>query len=168
MSETNHRFAALFRRIVSATPFIVVASLFCIASSGAATPNPSPTPVAPAGNGLIIGADVSALPVHEKAGTVYRYENNRRGDALAILRDAGMNCYRLRLFVNPDSGGNTGNDLAYTIKLAKRVKASGAKLMLDIHYSDTWADPSKQTKPRTWKDLKFDDLVLQFLSSLRL
>jgi arabinogalactan endo-1,4-beta-galactosidase len=80
-------------------------------------------------------------------------------DALAILRARGVNCFRLRLFVAPDGEGVVTNDLAYSIALAKRAKASGARLLLDIHYSDTWADPAKQTKPAAWAGLAFPELV---------
>lgn len=84
-------------------------------------------------------------------------------DAVQTMARHGFNCFRLRLFVNPvprdDWGGFTGNNLSYTIALAKRIKATGAKFLLNFHYSDTWADPRHQTKPEAWKDLDFDALV---------
>jgi len=83
-------------------------------------------------------------------------------DAVRIMTKHGFNCFRLRLFVNPllrdDWGGFTGNNLSYTIALAKRIKATGSKFLLNFHYSDTWADPEHQTKPTAWKDLNFDAL----------
>lgn len=94
----------------------------------------------------------------EQHGAVYR-EGRRAGDALAILRDRGVNCFRLRLFVAPNGEAVVTNDLAYTVALAKRVKATGAKLLLDVHYSDTWADPAKQFKPAAWSALPFLELV---------
>lgn len=100
------------------------------------------------------GADISSLPVLEEAGAVYR-DGGVAGDAVDILRSHGTNYFRLRMFVDPN--GSSDNfvvqDLAYTIDLAKRVKASGAKLLLDLHYSDTWADPGKQFKPAAWNSL---------------
>ena len=75
------------------------------------------------------------------------------------MRHHGCNCFRLRLFVDPDHTGVVVNDLAYTTRLAKRVKDSGARLLLDFHYSDTWADPAHQTKPAAWADLDPDGLV---------
>ncbi|MEM2561379.1 MAG: glycosyl hydrolase 53 family protein [Candidatus Bathyarchaeia archaeon] len=84
-------------------------------------------------------------------------------DAIQIMIKHGFNCFRLRLFVNPSPrdewGGFTGNTLEYTINLAKRIKSSGAKLILDLHYSDTWSDPGKQSKPRAWENLDFEDLI---------
>lgn len=58
-----------------------------------------------------------------------------------------------------DGGGFPGNKLEYTIKLAKRVKEVNALLVLDPHYSDTWADPGKQYTPEAWRSLCFDQLV---------
>ena len=107
---------------------------------------------------LLAGADVSALTVFEQHGATYR-DQKGPGDALVLLRKAGMDCFRLRLFVAPDGQGIVTNDLAYTLALARRVKASGAKLLLDLHYSDTWADPSKQFKPAAWAAMPFDELV---------
>jgi len=98
---------------------------------------------------------------------VQKFETMKKGavemDAIQIMVRHGFNCFRLRLFVNPlprdEWGGFTGNNLSYTIELAKRIKATGAKLLLDFHYSDTWSDPGHQTKPEAWKDLDFEALV---------
>ena len=60
--------------------------------------------------------------------------------------------------MNPNGRGGTVNSLDYTRALAKRIKASGATFILDLHYSDTWADPQHQVKPAAWKDLDFDSL----------
>ena len=79
------------------------------------------------------------------------------GDALAILRAHGGTLVRLRLFVNPDHTELQVNDLAYTIRMARRVKAAGSRFLLDIHYSDTWADPSHQTAPAAWAASKAVD-----------
>ena len=103
------------------------------------------------------GADVSALARIEQGGGVFR-DSGRAGDALAILRSRGANLFRLRLFVSPNDSDVQVNDLAYTAAMAGRVKAAGAKLLLDIHYSDTWADPGHQTTPAAWSSLGFDSL----------
>ncbi len=108
----------------------------------------------------IWGMDVSALPVHEAGGANYRREG-RSGDALTLLREGGVNLFRLRLFVRPNYQDTVTNDLAYTVALAKRVRASGAAFMLNIHYSDTWADPAKQYKPAAWEHLSVAELTEQ-------
>jgi arabinogalactan endo-1,4-beta-galactosidase len=106
----------------------------------------------------LAGADVSALATFEGHGAVYR-DGRKAGDALAILCNRGVDCFRLRLFVAPDGEGVVTNDLAYTVALAQRVKRTGAKLLLDIHYSDTWADPSKQFKPAAWAGQALPELA---------
>src|SRR5208282_1303281 len=72
----------------------------------------------------------------------------------------GCNLFRVRIFVkpNPDYVPTFGavQDLDYVRGLAKRIKATGALFLLDIHYSDSWADPGKQFTPAAWKDLDFD------------
>jgi arabinogalactan endo-1,4-beta-galactosidase len=109
---------------------------------------------------LLLGADISALPRIEQAGGVFR-DGGQIKDAIAILRAHGANTFRLRLFVNPNDSDVQVNDLPYTVQLAGRIKASGAKLLLDIHYSDTWADPSHQTTPAAWAGLSFPALEQQ-------
>jgi arabinogalactan endo-1,4-beta-galactosidase len=109
---------------------------------------------------ILAGADVSALATMESHGAVYR-SKGKKADALTILRSEGINCFRLRLFVSPNGQDVVTNSLEYTLALAKRVKASGAAFMLDLHYSDTWADPAKQFKPAAWEKLSYEELKAQ-------
>ena len=80
---------------------------------------------------FLIGADISALTVLEKTGAVY-CQNDKPEDLIAILKDNGFNTIRLRLFVNPNKKGAVTNDLSYTLDLAKRAKAHGMKLLLNL------------------------------------
>lgn len=107
---------------------------------------------------FFIGADLSALPIYEQRGAKFT-KNGRAGDALELLRAEGLNAVRLRLFVDPKPEGIVDNSLDYTVALARRVKAAGHAFLLDLHYSDTWADPQKQFKPAAWEQLPFDELV---------
>lgn len=113
-------------------------------------PSPPPIPVLP-----YLGADISALARIEQGGSVFR-DSGKVGDAIAILKAHGANAFRLRIFVNPNDSDVQVNDLPYTLALAARVKAAGARLLLDFHYSDTWADPSHQTTPAAWAALGYD------------
>ena len=106
------------------------------------------------------GADISALERIEQAGGVFR-DAGVPGDAIAILRAHGSNLFRLRLFVNPSGQEVEVNDLDYTVRMAIRAKAAGAKLLLDLHYSDTWADPGHQVTPAAWDTLGIDSLETQ-------
>jgi arabinogalactan endo-1,4-beta-galactosidase len=110
---------------------------------------------------FIYGCDISMLPTIEKTGGVFS-DNGKKGDAIQILASHGCNLFRVRIFVKPSTNviktyGAVQN-LDYVRDLAKRIKASGQLFLLDIHYSDTWADPGKQYTPEEWKKLGFDDL----------
>jgi arabinogalactan endo-1,4-beta-galactosidase len=107
---------------------------------------------------MFLGADVSALERIEQGGGVFR-DGGQAGDAIAILRTRGSNGFRLRLFVTPDHQDVQVNDLPYTVRMARRVKAAGARLLLDLHYSDTWADPGHQSTPAAWSALDADALA---------
>lgn len=110
----------------------------------------------------MLGADISFLPQVESRGIRFS-DNGVEKDAIQILKDNGLNYTRLRIFVNPehDSGYSPKRgfcDLKHTIDMARRTKAAGMKLLLDFHYSDTWADPGKQFKPAAWKGKDFEEL----------
>lgn len=104
------------------------------------------------------GTDISSLQAMEENGAIYT-ENGIQKDALTIFEDNGVNWHRLRIFVDPTGDDPfVVQDLAYTIELAKRAKQNGSSLLLDFHYSDTWADPGKQFKPAAWSSLNFSEL----------
>ncbi|WP_114790757.1 beta-galactosidase GalA [Niabella yanshanensis] len=112
--------------------------------------------------GKMLGADISFLPQLEARGVKFSDKGEVK-DAIDILKDHGFNYIRLRIFNNPaaDSGYAPGRgfcDLLHTLEMARRVKAAGMQLLLDFHYSDTWADPGKQFKPSAWKGKGFPEL----------
>jgi arabinogalactan endo-1,4-beta-galactosidase len=109
---------------------------------------------------FLAGGDISALPKLESLGAVYR-DGGKAGDALGIMRAHGCNCFRVRLFVQPTLREVVVQDVPYALALGRRIKAAGASLLLDLHYSDTWADPQKQAKPAAWTNLTFDALERQ-------
>ena len=103
-----------------------------------------------------VGGDISMLPKYESAGVVYKDKSGKTvQDVLAFFRQEGLNAMRVRLFVDPskDSDKAVCQDLAYVKALGKRIKDAGMSLLLDFHYSDTWADPGKQWTPDAWKNL---------------
>ncbi len=124
-----------------------------VAASGHGVP-PRPTE-------FLLGGDVSMVQRIEEAGGRFG-DGGKPGDVISILSAHGANCFRLRLFVNPDrKDDGVVNDVPYTLALAKRIKKTGARFLLDFHYSDTWADPGKQFTPEAWRGLGFDDLEKQ-------
>ncbi|WP_320784728.1 arabinogalactan endo-1,4-beta-galactosidase [Streptomyces sp. CRN 30] len=107
------------------------------------------------GGTTVHGADISSLPKSEAKGGVYRTSSGAAADPLTVLRSAGMNYARLKVWVNPADGYN---DKAHVLALAKRIKAQGMKLLVDFHYSDAWADPGKQNKPAAWSGHSYSRL----------
>ena len=103
---------------------------------------------------FIKGVDVSALLEIEDNGGVFKATGMQK-DALQIFKENGINYCRLRLWHTPTSAYN---NLTKTLLLAKRIKEKGLKLMLDFHYSDTWADPGNQKKPLAWENLPYEIL----------
>jgi arabinogalactan endo-1,4-beta-galactosidase len=102
-----------------------------------------------------IGADVSFLRQAETQGVVFK-DGGVAKPGLKIFKDHGYNWVRLRLFHTPT---RLPNDLPYTLTLAKDAKQLGFRFLLDFHYSDTWADPQKQTLPKAWEGMPHAELV---------
>jgi arabinogalactan endo-1,4-beta-galactosidase len=93
------------------------------------------------------GADVSWLTQMESSGIKFFNSSGTQQDLFTILKSKGMNSIRLRVWVNPSGGWCNQADV---IAKAKRAKAAGMRIMIDFHYSDSWADPGQQTKPGAW------------------
>jgi arabinogalactan endo-1,4-beta-galactosidase len=100
-----------------------------------------------AASGLDLGADLSFTPQELAAGATFSYDG-RPGTPVSIMREAGANYVRMRLWVNPPAGYS---DLAIDLALARQVRAAGMKIYLDIMYSDFWADPTHQNIPAAWQ-----------------
>jgi arabinogalactan endo-1,4-beta-galactosidase len=114
---------------------------------------------------FILGAEISWAPEDEADGAQY-FDHGVRKDIFQILKDYKFNYIRLRLFVNPASTNGYARsrsaafcDLEHVKALAKRAKAAGMGLLLDIHYGDTWTSPGHQEKPVAWKEYDFQELT---------
>jgi arabinogalactan endo-1,4-beta-galactosidase len=111
-------------------------------------PTPTKTNTPPPGGGLTMrGADTSSLRRALDKGQVYYNASGVAQNPLLILKNIGVNYIRLRIWNNPVSGYN---NKAKVLQDALDVKAQGLQLMVDFHYSDTWADPGQQSKPASW------------------
>ncbi|AQZ63547.1 arabinogalactan endo-1,4-beta-galactosidase [[Actinomadura] parvosata subsp. kistnae] len=120
--------------------------LLVLALCAAATV-PAGPPAHAAASLSMLGADVSTLQRALDLGAPYYDAGGARRDPLDILKGVGVNYARLRIWHNPASGYN---NKAKVLQQARAIKAKGLKLMVDFHYSDTWADPGKQDKPAAW------------------
>jgi hypothetical protein len=94
-------------------------------------------------------------PHHTDDGKLI-YDNGTQQDVLQILKDHGMDTIRLRVWVNPADGWNGRNDV---IAKAVRARNAGFRIMIDFHYSDSWADPGQQNKPAAWRTHTFEQLM---------
>jgi arabinogalactan endo-1,4-beta-galactosidase len=95
----------------------------------------------------MLGADVSSLQRTLDLGGSYYDAAGVKKDPLDLLKAKGVNYARFRVFNNPASGYNNKTKVLVS---AKSAKNKGLKLLIDLHYSDTWADPGKQFKPGAW------------------
>lgn len=110
--------------------------------SAAPAPTPDPQPVA-----FAKGADLSWVTEMEAAGKKFYNATGVEQDLFQVLKDLGMNTVRLRVWVNPAGGWNGRDDI---VAKAVRAKNRGMRILIDFHYSDSWADPGKQTRPAAW------------------
>lgn len=114
---------------------------------------------------FVMGADLSYVNQILEHNGVYR-DSGKTKDPYRIFREYGTNVVRLRLFHNPvwtkevytPAGNKMYNDYEDVKEAIRRAKREGMKICLDFHYSDTWADPSKQQKPAAWETLTLQDL----------
>ncbi|EGQ9075249.1 glycosyl hydrolase 53 family protein [Vibrio parahaemolyticus] len=114
---------------------------------------------------FIKGADISWITQMEDSGYEFYNDWGYRQDVLSILRDHGMNAVRLRVWVNPSDGYYSSLD--DVIVKAQWAKDANMDVMIDFHYSDTWADPGNQWKPAEWQQQSFEDLMGQVWSYTR-
>ncbi len=112
---------------------------------------------------MILGVDVSTYPEELDNGAVYR-RNGVQIDPLDAFTANGVNWMRIRIWNDPYAADGTpylaGNcDLNNYIRLGKLAKEKGYRLLMDLHYSDFWADPGKQMIPKAWQGLDLDTLT---------
>jgi arabinogalactan endo-1,4-beta-galactosidase len=102
------------------------------------------------------GVDLSYVNEMDDCGAVYLEDGEPR-DAFALFSTHSANLVRARLWYNPDwTDYSTTDDV---IRTFRRAQDAGMETMLDFHYSDNWADPSKQSVPEAWKDLSEEELI---------
>ncbi len=105
---------------------------------------------------FVKGADVGFLTSQERQGQKFYDVDGNERECLELLKnDFQMSAIRMRVWVNPRGSMNDKNEL---LVMAKRVKALDMDLMVDFHYSDSWADPAKQPIPRAWQNHTFEEM----------
>ena len=117
-----------------------------------------------------MGADISTVQEYERNRTRFYDVDGTEKDIFTLLKDHGFNAIRLKTFVSPKAkygyaASECGHDAeAYADKdhivaYAQKIKAAGMAFLLDIHYSDNWADPGKQIIPERWRKVNSSDAL---------
>ena len=101
------------------------------------------------------GADISWYTEYEKEGLKFYNASGQERDCTTLMKELGLDAIRLRVWVNPKDGWCNKEDV---VVKAKKAASLGMDVMIDFHYSDIWADPSKQFKPAAWVGLGLTDL----------
>lgn len=102
-----------------------------------------------------LGADISWATQMESEGIKFYDADGTETECTALMKGIGMNAVRYRVWVNPEEGWNGKGDV---VAKALRAQALGMRIMIDFHYSDTWADPAHQTVPAAWASYTADEL----------
>ena len=106
------------------------------------------------------GADIGWLSQMEATGYQFKDTDGTNKNCLQLLKDRGINTVRLRVWVNPSShpiNGHCSKD--ETVAMAVKAKNLGMRIMINFHYSDSWADPGQQNKPEAWSTHTFSELL---------
>lgn len=134
----------------------------CTQDSPITNPPVDRTPVEIERGTFAKGADVSWLTQFETQGWKWQNAAGQQKELMTLLRDdCGVNAIRLRVWVNPEldptvEGWCNVDD--FMVK-ARRANALGLRLMVDFHFSDTWADPGKQYIPSAWAELDLNGVL---------
>ena len=116
------------------------------------------------------GADISTVQEYERFGAKFYDVDGTEKDIFTLLKDHGFNAIRLKTFVSPkaqygyaasgcEHDAEAYADKDHIIAYAKKIKAAGMAFLLDIHYSDNWADPGKQIIPSRWRSVQSSDAL---------
>ncbi len=112
-------------------------------------PKPEPEKPETTKRAFAKGADISWATEMEGKGMKFYNAAGQEAECTSVMKEIGFDAVRLRVWVDPEDGLCGKKDV---LTKAKRAKAQGMRLMIDFHYSDSWADPGKQNVPEAWKD----------------
>ena len=121
------------------------------------------------GNDFIKGVDISSLEAELASGVKFYDFNGKVLDEAGFfkfLKECGINWVRIRVWNDPTDGNGNGYgggncDLTKAISMGKYATDAELKVLIDFHYSDTWADPSRQLAPKAWKELPVDERITE-------
>ena len=113
---------------------------------------------------LLLGADLSYTIELEDHGAIYTSDGVQK-DLFELFKEKECTLARFRLWHTPDWKNfceevNEYGWMDDVIRSLKRAKSAGMKTLLCPHYSDNWADPSKQQMPKVWQDIDDFEILL--------
>ena len=161
--ETTTQFPAIERKTadeIKINPEVIDVTTFAL-PDGPEESGIFVQPIEDISDDFIRGMDASAVLAGENSGAKYYGFDGEEQDVFKTLAEAGVNYIRLRVWNDPyDENGNGygggNNDVATAIELGKRATQYGMKVCIDFHYSDFWADPTKQYAPKAWKGMNLE------------
>lgn len=161
--ETTTQFPAIERKTadeIKINPEVIDVTTFAL-PDGPEESGIFVQPIEDISDDFIRGMDASAVLAVENSGAKYYGFDGEKQDVFKTLAEAGVNYIRLRVWNDPyDENGNGygggNNDVATAIELGKRATQYGMKVCIDFHYSDFWADPTKQYVPKAWKGMNLE------------
>lgn len=125
--------------------FLSVFAVLTLLGAGCGkTPKPDPQP----DRTFVKGADISSVTEMEARGFKFYNAAGQQRELTALMQEIGCDAVRLRVWVDPEGGWSGKADV---VAKARRAQALGMQIMIDFHYSDSWADPGKQNVPAAWK-----------------
>ncbi len=113
-------------------------------------------PTVTVATGFALGADISWASQLEYEGYKFYTVSGTEMECTALMKEIGMNAVRFRVWVNPSSGWCNKSDVLIKCRTAQKL---GMRIMIDFHYSDTWADPGSQIIPAAWVNYSASELV---------
>ena len=144
----------MLRKIIS-TLAVIVGIISCDNSTHSSEDQPQQQPDAPAKAVFVKGADISWLTQMESDGQKFYSQDGKEMECTALMKSVGFDAIRLRVWVDPEDGWSGRDDV---LVKARRAQENGMRIMIDFHYSDSWADPGKQNPPAGWKNHDITEL----------
>ena len=139
--------------------FVLLASLFISCSNDGSDDNsetpPIVTPPIVTPSAFLSAADLSYLPLLDSKNIQFYNEKGEAVQMLTYLKSKGLNTVRIRIWNHPE---NIHSSFEEVKAFSNKVKSLGLKVWITLHYSDTWADPGKQTPPKNWQNISFEAL----------
>jgi arabinogalactan endo-1,4-beta-galactosidase len=143
------------RKLIYTAGFLLTVLVLSAACKKKKTVEPPVPPVVE--TGFVKGADISWITQMESAGKKFYTAAAVETECFALMKSLGLNTIRLRVWVNPSPSWNNAADV---VAKALRAKNLGLRVMIDFHYSDSWADPGQQTKPVAWNAMSLAELKI--------